>query len=147
MYLKKSIDKESYTGRRIRNAGQIYHHDKKNYQMAGSVKDNGKLKSGQTYPNRNKRCVWTIPTQGYSEAHFATYPIALIYPCIKAGCHSGGIVLDPFMGSGTTAIVAERLNRRWIGIEINQEYCDIAVDRIKKETAQYKMDFTQGGNK
>ena len=52
-----------------------------------------------------------------------------------------GIVLDPFMGSGTTAVACERLNRRWIGIEISKEYCDIAVDRIKKETAQYKLDL------
>lgn len=91
---------------------------------------------------RNKRTVWTIPTQGYSEAHFATYPVNLIFPCIKAGCRPGGIVLDPFMGSGTTAIVAEKLNQRWAGIEINLDYAKIAVDRIKKETAQYKLEFT-----
>ncbi len=90
----------------------------------------------------NKRTVWTVPTMPYSEAHFATYPVNLIYPCIKAGCPVNGVVLDPFMGSGTTAIVAERLNRKWAGIEINQDYCNIAVDRIKKETAQYKMDLT-----
>ncbi len=171
---------------------------KQNESFSGSI--NGLVE------NRNKRTVWTIPTQGYSEAHFATYPVNLIFPCIKAGCpeylckkcgkakekiyeeasggtkghswhdHSddmgkgnakkqtgseyntykrgnfinftncgckagfeSGIVLDPFMGSGTTAIVAERLNRRWIGIEINKEYCDIAVKRIKIETAQYRF--------
>ncbi|KKK62967.1 hypothetical protein LCGC14_2999030, partial [marine sediment metagenome] len=91
---------------------------------------------------RNKRTVWTIPTQGYSEAHFATYPVNLIFPCIKAGCHPGGTVLDPFIGSGTTAIVAERLNRKWAGIEINLDYVKIAVDRIKKETAQFKLELT-----
>ena len=91
---------------------------------------------------RNKRTVWTVPTRGFKEAHFATYPINLISPCIKAGCPEDGVGLDPFMGSGTTAIACECLNRRWIGIEINQEYCDIAVGRIKKETAQYKLEFT-----
>ena len=91
---------------------------------------------------RNKRTVWTIPTQGFKEAHFATFPVNLIYPCIKAGCRPGGIVLDPFMGSGTTAIVAEKLSRKWHGIEINADYLDIAVDRIKKETAQYKLELT-----
>ena len=104
-------------------------------------------KEEQCSKGANKRTVWTIPTQGYSEAHFATYPVNLIYPCIKAGCRPGGTVLDPFMGSGTTAIVAERLNRKWDGIEINQDYCDIAVDRIKKETAQYKLELTYGENK
>ncbi len=108
------------------------------------IKQNPSFSSAVSKPvdNRNKRTVWTIPTQGYSEAHFATYPVNLIYPCIKAGCRPEGIVLDPFIGSGTTAIVAERLNRPWVGIEINQEYCDIAVDRIKKETAQYKLELT-----
>ena len=89
--------------------------------------------------NRNKRTVWTIPTQGFSEAHFATFPVNLIYPCIKAGCRLEGIVLDPFIGSGTTAIVAERLDRKWCGIEINAEYLNMAINRIKKETAQYRF--------
>ena len=92
--------------------------------------------------HRNKRDVWTIPTMSYSEAHFATFPVNLIFPCIKAGCRPGGTVLDPFIGSGTTAIVAERLNRKWAGIEINLDYVKIAVGRIKKETAQYKLEFT-----
>ena len=88
---------------------------------------------------RNKRTVWTIPTQGFKEAHFATYPINLISPCIKVGCPEGGVVLDPFIGSGTTAVACERLNRRWIGIEISLDYVKIAKERIKKETAQLKL--------
>jgi DNA modification methylase len=80
---------------------------------------------------RNKRSVWTIPTQAFSEAHFATYPEALVHPCIAAGSRPGDLVLDPFMGAGTTAVVAERLGRRWVGCELNQEYADLALERIR----------------
>jgi DNA modification methylase len=87
----------------------------------------------KTYPNRNKRCVWKIPTQPYSEAHFATYPEALITTPIKAGCPEGGIVLDPFFGAGTTALVARKLNRNYLGIELNEEYIKIARRRLQQE--------------
>lgn len=80
--------------------------------------------------NRNKRSVWTVNTKPYKEAHFATYPEKLIVPCIKAGCPEDGIVYDPFMGAGTTALVAHRLNRRWIGSELNPEYVKIAEKRL-----------------
>lgn len=79
---------------------------------------------------RNKRCVWTIPTKPFREAHFATYPESLIETPIKAGCPVNGIVLDPFMGAGTTALVSKKLNRNYIGIELNKEYIDIANKRI-----------------
>lgn len=75
---------------------------------------------------RNKRSVWTIPTKPFKEAHFATYPPDLIKPCILAGCPVGGIVLDPFMGSGTTAQVALELQRNFIGFELNPKYIEIA---------------------
>jgi len=80
---------------------------------------------------RNKRAVWTIPTQPFPEAHFAVYPKKLIEPMIKAGCPKGGIVLDPFMGAGTTAVVAKKLGRNYMGIEIKQEYIDMANKRIR----------------
>ena len=116
----------------------------KQQEPGKGIRNNDSFNNATCLPvlERNKRTVWTIPTQGYSEAYFATYPVNLIYPCIKAGCRPGGIVMDPFIGSGTTAIVAEKLNRRWIGIEINADYIKIAKERIKKETAQYKMDFS-----
>lgn len=78
---------------------------------------------------RNRRSVWTIPTQAYPEAHFATYPVALVEPCIKAGCPQGGTVLDPFAGSGTTLQVARILGRQAIGIELNPEYAELAKVR------------------
>jgi site-specific DNA-methyltransferase (cytosine-N4-specific) len=88
---------------------------------------------------KNKRSVWNIPTQGFSEAHFATYPEQLIYPMIKAGCPSDGIVLDPFMGAGTSAIVALKQDKNYVGIELNPEYIEIAEKRIKKYTQQIKL--------
>ena len=79
---------------------------------------------------RNKRSVWTIATEPFPEAHFATFPQALVEPCIKAGCPPGGTVLDPFAGSGTVGVVAERFGRQFIGIELNPEYAKMAERRI-----------------
>lgn len=82
---------------------------------------------------RNKRSVWTVATQGFKEAHFATYPPALIEPCILAGCPEGGTVLDPFGGAGTTGLVADRLKRNAILCELNPEYAEIAQKRINDD--------------
>lgn len=79
---------------------------------------------------RNKRSVWTIATAPFSEAHFATFPPELPELCIKAGCPVGGTVLDPFSGAGTTALVADRLQRNAIGIELNTEYAAMSKRRI-----------------
>tara|TARA_R110001583_G_C5554785_1_gene400661 strand:+ start:44 stop:1057 length:1014 start_codon:yes stop_codon:yes gene_type:complete len=86
---------------------------------------------------RNKRNVWTITTKPFKDAHFATFPKDLIEPCIKAGCPEGGVVLDPFGGSGTTGIVAALNNRNAILIELNQNYIDIANKRIDKEVGLF----------
>lgn len=80
---------------------------------------------------RNKRAVWTIPTGSFLENHYAVYPPRLVETPILAGCPPGGIVLDPFAGSGTTALVAKRLGRRFIGIELNPQYVRLAKNRIK----------------
>lgn len=79
---------------------------------------------------RNKRSVWSITTQPFPESHFATMPPELAETCIKAGCRPGGTVLDPFGGAGTTALVADRLQRNAIGIELNEVYVDMAQRRI-----------------
>lgn len=79
---------------------------------------------------RNKRTVWTIPSAPFPEAHFATFPPELVEPCIKAGCPVGGTVLDPFGGAGTTGLVADRLQRNAILIELNPEYAAMAERRI-----------------
>lgn len=85
------------------------------------------------YERRNKRSVWEINTKPFKEAHFAVFPEKLIVPMIKAGCPEGGTVLDPFFGSGTTGLVAKKLNRKYIGIELNPDYIEIAEKRLKQE--------------
>lgn len=85
---------------------------------------------------RNKRDVWTISTNSYRiKGHFAVYPEKLIEPCILAGCPVGGVVIDPFFGSGTTGAVAKKLGREYIGIDINPEYCTMSENRIKNVTS------------
>jgi DNA modification methylase len=83
--------------------------------------------------NRNRRSVWTVATQPYSGAHFATFPPALIEPCILAGSRSADIVLDPFMGSGTTAQVAQQLGRQYIGCELNPQYLSLQSERTAQQ--------------
>ena len=90
------------------------------------------------YYVRNKRDVWSVNAKHCSEAHLATYPFALIKPCILAGCPDNGIVLDPFMGSGTTAIVARSLNRNYLGVELNPEYIKIAHKRLEKHLGMFQ---------
>ena len=84
----------------------------------------------KSYEKRNKRSVWSVTKKPYKGAHFATYPAELIEPCILAGSEQGDIVLDPFMGSGTTAAVAKSLGRNYIGCELHEEYGDLIQKRI-----------------
>ena len=81
---------------------------------------------------RIKRTTWSINTKSYKEAHFATYPTELIECPIDAGCPEDGIVLDPFIGSGTTGVVAKKQGKHYVGIELNKEYIEIANNRIEK---------------
>ena len=104
----------------------------------GGMKPNGNMKAVGNMETKNKRNVWTITTKPCKEAHFATFPKDLIEPCIKAGCPEGGVVLDPFGGSGTTGIVAKSLNRTAILIELNPSYIEIAKKRIDKELGMFK---------
>lgn len=98
---------------------------------------------------RNKRSVWTIPTHPYREAHFATFPENLIIPMIKAGCpEKEGIVLDPFAGAMTTPLVALKLNRKFIAIELNKDYCVMGKARIERELGTLfneRIDITKLG--
>jgi DNA modification methylase len=81
---------------------------------------------------RNKRSVWTVPVRAFKGAHFATFPPDLIRPCILAGSRPGDTILDPFMGAGTTALVAREHGRSWIGCEINEEYGRLCVERLSQ---------------
>ena len=86
--------------------------------------------------NRNKRSVWTVTTKPYAGAHFAVFPSDLIEPCILAGAPVGGIVLDPFMGSGTTAQVAQNLGRKYLGCELNPDYCQLQNIRTAQQSLE-----------
>ena len=82
---------------------------------------------------RNRRDVWTIPTRGFSGAHFAVMPESLVEPCVLAGSNEGNTVLDPFAGSGTVGVVALRHQRNFVGIELNPEYAKMAQQRIEDD--------------
>jgi hypothetical protein len=116
-----------------------------NFRGQGSNRDseNGKaLREGRDMSvvgveaKRNKRSVWEIATQPFSEAHFATFPMKLVEPCIRAGCPRGGTVLDPFNGSGTTGLVALAERCSYIGIELNPEYAEMADRRLAAAISQ-----------
>jgi hypothetical protein len=93
---------------------------------------------------RNKRSVWEVATQPFPESHFATFPPALIEPCILAGCPKGGTVLDPFGGAGTTGLVADRLQRNAVLIELNPTYAAMAEDRIRDEAPLFFVGAVTG---
>ena len=90
----------------------------------------GMTKEEQTAMGANKRSVWEIATQPYPKAHFATFPEALVEPCILAGSPAGGLVLDPFAGTGMVCAVAQKLGRHAVGLDVKEEYLDLAVERL-----------------
>jgi len=110
---------------------------KKPDQFDALVSGAGRSGVGEGLAMRNRRSVWTVATQPFSEAHFATFPPALIEPCILAGCPKGGTVLDPFGGAGTTGLVADRHGRNAILIELNPAYAEIARKRIKGDAGMF----------
>jgi len=130
---ESSIDAESLRGRNRRNDDKFAQHDPNG--MARTRVGFAKIEAGTIYERRNRRTVWTIPTMPYSGAHFATMPEALVEPCILAGCPLGGIVLDPFVGSGTVVAVAQRLGRRSVGVDLSYQHL------AKARTAQRGLPF------
>lgn len=122
--------KQQYVGGRKRKS-QIYKEDDPMFRRNS---ERCYVPSGMV----NKRSVWSVCTSAFKDVHFAVFPPALIVDCIKAGCPEGGIVLDPFMGSGTTAVVARKLNRKYIGFELNPSYVDMAKERIIKELGFFR---------
>jgi DNA modification methylase len=123
--------------------GQGYAVTRRSDIYPGAPQMTGNMAPGKhIVPNakgRNKRSVWTIPTSPFSGAHFATMPEALVEPCILAGCPLGGLVLDPFLGSGTVGAVAERLGRRWVGTDLSYQPLS------KSRTAQRGIRFEPEG--
>ena len=96
------------------------------YDRAAITEENG---TGE----RNRRTVWNIHTQGFSGAHFATFPPDLVKPCLLASTKPGDFILDPFFGSGTAGLVAQQLGRKYVGIELNPEYVALAADRLEAD--------------
>ena len=113
---------KGYEHKKDKTGGLLGHSG--NYDKDGKLIGNGKA---------NKRSVWEVTTFPYPDAHFATFPPDLIKPCILAGCPIGGTVLDPFAGSGTTLFVSKEFNRKSIGIELNQDYCKLILERTQQE--------------
>jgi len=118
-----SVDPESHKGMKPRSA------DKRVGDKYFATKV-GNHAVGKIYAKKNKRSVWTVTTKPFKGAHFATFPLDLIEPCILAGCPKGGIVLDPFGGAGTTGLVANKHKRDAILIELNADYVDIINNRV-----------------
>lgn len=123
-----ALKTDCIAGGKIRNGpiysapAQTFNRNKKTGNMADDA-------VWLTPTKANKRSVWSINSVAYSGSHFATFPPKLIEPCILAGSRLGDIVFDPFMGSGTTAMVAERLGRKWIGCELNEKYKPLIDER------------------
>jgi DNA modification methylase len=122
---KSGKDWQPYMG----GSGTLNHIDRSGY-----FDGDGKLLVGST---ANKKSVWTVTTKPFAEAHFATFPEELITPCILAGCPKEGIVLDPFMGAGTTGLVALSHGRKFIGFELNPDYIAIANKRLKQKFGMF----------
>ena len=118
--------------KRRTKAGLVAYAERKRAAAGSGVKNNDSFDAAMAVmpAHRNKRSVWTVGSEPFSEAHFATFPPALIEPMILAGCPKGGTVLDPFGGAGTTGMVADRLGRNAVLIELNPAYADMARRRI-----------------
>ena len=115
------------------------------YTIGSGRNDNGALKTGVwnedgSKTGRNKRSVWTVPTRPYAEAHFAVFPPKLIEPCVLAGSPTNGVVFDPFTGSGTTAEVALKFGRSFIGTELNPKYVELIHKRLSNMPIAMELD-------
>lgn len=107
-----------------------YYYD---YEAVKQDAKTGQAKEGEDKPKKNRRSVWSVPVKPFKGAHFATFPPDLIEHCIIAGCPKDGVVIDPFMGSGTTLATSAIHGRKSKGIELNEEYCQLAIERIEKK--------------
>jgi DNA modification methylase len=128
---------EPYTKPLDRWGGQIIRGDYKTKTNQFSMQEREGRNMRPNPEGKNMRTVWSINTKPFSGAHFAVFPERLVERMIKSGCPEGGIVLDPFMGAGTTAVVAQKLNRNYTGFELNPTYKQMAEDRLIKEVGLF----------
>ena len=136
IWAKKNPIPESVKDRPTSSHEHIFLFSKqpKYYFDSESIKEKiENLDNNGGYEHRNKRDVWSVRVASYPGSHCATFPIELITPCIKAGSPEGGLVLDPFMGTGTVAEAAKKLSRRYTGCELNLEYWKIIQNRLKQQ--------------
>ena len=140
IFLLSKSPKYFYDNEAIKEPSEHPEDNRKSRVNTSTAKDfqrdvGNKLAVGdKTYPFRNKRSVWTVNTKPYSGAHFAVFPQELIEPCILAGSRAGDIVLDPFMGSGTTAQVSQQLGRKYLGCELNPDYKALQDQRVAQQS-------------
>lgn len=132
---------EDGAGEHRTKAGLVAYAERKRAEAGSGIKNNTSMDSAlQVMPDtRNKRSVWSVASQPFSDAHFATFPPKLIEPCILAGAPAGGVVLDPFHGAGTTGMVAVEHGRQYVGIELNADYIAMSVPRIEAASAQGRL--------
>lgn len=128
---------EPYTEPLDRWAGQMVRGNYKTKTEQFAVQERNGRDMRPNPEGKNMRTVWSINTEPSTEAHFATYPQRLVERMLKAGCPENGIVLDPFFGSGTTGVYARKVNRNFVGIELNPEYVKIAENRLFKEIGMF----------
>ena len=128
---------EPYTEPLDRWAGQMVRGNYKTKTEQFAVQERNGRDMRPNPEGKNMRTVWSINTEPSTEAHFATYPQRLVERMLKAGCPENGIVLDPFFGSGTTGVYARKVNRNFLGIELNPEYVKIAENRLLKELGMF----------
>ena len=142
IFLLSKSPKYFYDNEAIKEPSEHPEDNRKSRVNTSTAKDfqrdvGNKLAVGdKTYPFRNKRSVWTVNTKPYSGAHFAVFPEELIEPCILAGSRVGDVVLDPFMGSGTTAQVAQQLGRKYLGCELNHDYKTLQDQRVAQTSLE-----------
>ncbi len=137
------VDKESITGRRFRGRKAILTSGQLPNGPSG-IHNTSKIEVGKVYLKRNKRDVWTITVKSVrGSGHFSAYPVDLVEPCILAGCPKSGVVLDCFMGSGTSAIAALKNGRRYLGIEASAKFVASAEKRIRK----FRIEQSRNGKK
>ena len=134
LFLMSKSERYFYDADAIKESGARYGWNAPQFKNGDMTRHHGNPDGGggsvsDPEAGRNKRSVWTVATAPYSEAHCATYPPDLIKPCILAGSRPGGVVLDPFAGSGTTGQVAIELGRRAVLIELNSEYIPLIEQR------------------
>lgn len=130
IYAEQHANKTTSWGNKKKDAG--VKNNLEQYQQTG-IENNKTCSEGGM---ANKRSVWSVPVKGYDGAHFAVFPQELIEPCIMAGAPAGGVVLDPFMGSGTTAQVAQNLGRKYLGCELNPDYKPLQEKRLRQQALE-----------